>query len=60
MLKELGGEVPAVSQSLTTEQMDLALGGHNVIHAAAMHGGATVALTAAIATLDAYRGTETT
>ena len=39
--RELGGpDIPAV-KVFTSSQMDLALGGHNVIHAAAIDGGAT-------------------
>ena len=39
--RELGGpDIPA-TKVFTSSQMDLALGGHNVIHAAAIDGGAT-------------------
>lgn len=55
MVRELGAEPPAVNQSLNGEQMDLALGGHNVVHAAAMHGGAATALAGAVAALTVYR-----
>ncbi|MGI9400099.1 MAG: RNA-binding protein [Rhizobiaceae bacterium] len=46
---------PAVKQIFHSSQMDLALGGHNVIHAAAKHGGATDALVSRIDMLERYR-----
>lgn len=39
MARELGATPITVCEPLSGEQMDLALGGHNVIHAAAMRGG---------------------
>ncbi|MCB1457473.1 MAG: RNA-binding protein [Nitratireductor sp.] len=39
--RELGGPEIAATRIFTSSQMDLALGGHNVIHAAALDGGAT-------------------
>ncbi|MEM7462858.1 MAG: RNA-binding protein [Pseudomonadota bacterium] len=48
------GQLPAVKQIFLSSQMDLALGGHNVIHAAAKHGGATKALLNRIENLERY------
>lgn len=55
MLSEMGGGPVAVSEAMTGEQLDLALGGNNVVHAAAMHGGASDRLVTAIARLQHYR-----
>lgn len=49
------GQMPAIKQIFLSVQMDLALGGHNVIHAAAKHGGATNALLSRVEILERYR-----
>lgn len=55
MLAELGGGPVTVNDDITREQLDLALGGSNVVHAVAMHGGASEKLASAIARLQHYR-----
>lgn len=50
-----GGRPPVTASVFTSMQMDLALGGHNVVHAAAIDGGATRALIARIERLQRYR-----
>ncbi len=46
---------PVVRSVFSSDQMDLALGGQNVIHAAALHGGASKALLKMIERLEHYR-----
>jgi len=48
-------DTPAVKQIFASGQMDLALGGYNVVHAAAMKGGATEMLLKRIERLERYR-----
>lgn len=52
--RALGASIPA-EQIFRTEQLDLALGRQNVVHAAAIHGGATRALVEKIGRLRAFR-----
>lgn len=49
------GQMLAIKQIFLSAQMDLALGGHNVIHAAAKSGGATKALLSRVEILERYR-----
>ncbi|MEC9343243.1 MAG: RNA-binding protein [Pseudomonadota bacterium] len=53
--REAGGENVAVASPFTSVQMDLALGGDNVIHAAAIEGGAARVLVERILRLQRYR-----
>ena len=50
-----GGDPVAIASPFTSTQMDLALGGTNVIHAAATRGGATASLIERIERLQNYR-----
>ncbi|MEZ5871423.1 MAG: RNA-binding protein [Nitratireductor sp.] len=53
--RELGGPDIASVRVFTSAQMDLALGGHNVVHAAAIDGGATRKLVELTSFLIRYR-----
>lgn len=49
------GKRPTIRVLFSSDQMDLALGGNNVIHAAALEGGASAALLKQIGRLEQYR-----
>ncbi|MCB1464914.1 MAG: RNA-binding protein [Nitratireductor sp.] len=54
-LEAAGGEPVLVAAPFTSTQMDLALGGENVVHAAAIKGGAARALIERVVRLQRYR-----
>lgn len=54
-LEAAGGGPVVVAAPFTSTQMDLALGGDNVVHAAAMKGGASRALIECVSRLQRYR-----
>ena len=54
-LEAVGGDRPVVASPFTSTQMDLALGGDNVVHAAATEGGAARVLMERLSCLLRYR-----